>query len=73
MSLVELHRYFTGIEAEVDRTMLGSHGIEAIVFDTGLNTAEGGGFATAVRLMVLDEDYAEALRLITADARPGQD
>jgi hypothetical protein len=72
VSLVELHRYFTTIEAEVDRTMLGSHGIEAIVFDSGLNSTEGGGFATAVRLMVLDEDYAAALRMITANAPPGQ-
>jgi hypothetical protein len=70
VSLVEVHRYFTGIEAEVARTMLGSHGIESVVFDSGLNTAEGGGFATAVRLMVLDEDYDEALRLLTADGRP---
>ena len=70
MSLVELNRYFTGIEAEVARTMLGSHGIEAIVFDSGLNTAEGGGFATAVRLMVLDEDYAVALGLIREGERP---
>jgi hypothetical protein len=70
VSLVEVQRYFTWIEAEVARTALASHGIEAVVFDSGLNSAEGGGLASAVRLMVLDEDYDEALRLLKADGRP---
>ena len=64
MSLVELKRYFTAIEAEVDRTVLASHGIEAMVFDSGLNSAEGGGMATAARLMVLDEDFEDAAALL---------
>lgn len=72
MSLVELKRFFSGIEAEVARTALASHGIEAVVFDSGLNSAEGGGLASAARLMVLDEDYEEALRLLKAGERPGQ-
>lgn len=71
MSLVEAKRYFSAIEAEVARTALASHGIEAVVFDSGLNSAEGGGLASAARLMVLDEDYDEALRLLTADGKPG--
>jgi hypothetical protein len=65
VSLVELNRYFTSIEAEVARTMLQSHGIEALIFDSGLNNMEGGGLASAVRLMVLDEDLDEARRLLT--------
>lgn len=68
MSLVELNRYFTGIEAEVARTVLASHGIEAVVFDSGLNSAEGGGLATAARLMVLDEDYDEAVAVLSGEA-----
>ena len=64
MSLVELNRYFTSIEAEVARTVLQSHGIEALIFDSGLNNMEGGGLASAVRLMVLDEDFDEARRLL---------
>ena len=64
MSLVELNRYFTSIEAEVARTALQSHGIEALIFDSGLNNMEGGGLASAVRLMVLDEDFDEARRLL---------
>jgi hypothetical protein len=72
VSLVELKRFFSGIEAEVARTALASHGIEALVFDSGLNSAEGGGLATAARLMVLDEDYDEALRLLKEGERPGR-
>ena len=68
MSLVELRRYFTVIEAEVERTMLASHGIEAIVFDSGLNISEGGGLASAARLMVLDEDFDQATAILRADA-----
>lgn len=64
MSLVELKRYFTGVEAEVARLNLESHGIHAVVFDSGLNSAEGGGMATAARLMVLDEDRDEAAALL---------
>ena len=68
MSLVELKRFYTGIEAEVARTVLASHGIEAIVFDGGLNNAEGGGLATAARLMVLTEDLDEAAALLETPA-----
>ena len=70
--LVEAARYNWVYQAELARTFLESHGVHAVVFDAGLNIAEGGGLATAVRLMVLDEDYEEALRLLTEDARPGR-
>ena len=72
MSLVELRRFYTVIEAEVARSALESHGIGAVVFDSGLNSAEGGGLASAVRLMVLGEDREEALRLLTEGERPGR-
>ncbi|HKX91692.1 MAG TPA: DUF2007 domain-containing protein [Sphingomicrobium sp.] len=62
--LVELRRFNKLIEAEIARTFLESHGVQAIVFDSGLNIVEGGGLATAVRLMVLGEDYEEAVRLL---------
>jgi hypothetical protein len=62
--LVELRRFSKLIEAEIARTFLESHGVEAIVFDSGLNIVEGGGLATAVRLMVLEEDFEEAVRLL---------
>ena len=62
--LVELRRFNRLIEAEIARTFLESHGVGAVVFDSGLNIMEGGGLATAVRLMVLDEDVDLARRLL---------
>ena len=56
------------IEAEVARTVLESHGIDAILFDSGLNSAEGGGMATAVRLMVLEEDLEEATAALASES-----
>ena len=79
MSLVEVDRYFTTVEAEVYRMLLNSHGIDAVLFDTGFNNAEGGGMATATRLMVLAGDHDDAAAILAddrasreADARPGQ-
>ena len=66
MSLVELDRFPTSIEAEVLRTLLQSHGLHAVVFDAGLNSAEGGGLATAARLMVLEEEAKEAAAILAA-------
>ena len=60
MSLVELARYPSGIEAEIARTLLESHGIMAVTFDTGMNIADSAAFAIPVRLMVLDEEYNDA-------------
>ena len=79
MSLVEVDRYFTTVEADVYRMLLNSHGIDAVLFDTGFNNAEGGGMATAIRLMVLAGDRDDAAAILAddrasreADARPGQ-
>ena len=58
--LVELARFNWAYQADLARTFLESHGLHAVVFDSGLNVAEGGGIAIAVRLMVLDEDFDEA-------------
>ena len=62
--LVEATRFNWVFQADLARTFLESHGLHAVVFDSGLNIAEGGGFATAVRLMVLDDDLAEARELL---------
>ena len=58
--LVELARFNWAYHADLARTFLESHGLHAVGFDSGLNVAEGGGIAIAVRLMVLDEDFDEA-------------
>ena len=62
--LAEAARFNWVFQADLARIFLESHGLHAVVFDSGLNLAEGGGFATAVRLMVLDEDLAEARGLL---------
>lgn len=64
--LVEAGRYNTQIEADLARLYLASEGVEAILFDTGHNSMWGliGGLFMPIRLMVLDEDLAEARRLL---------
>jgi hypothetical protein len=62
--LVELARFNWAYQAELARTFMESHGLHAAVFHSGLNIAEGGGIAIAVRLMVLDEDLEEASALL---------
>jgi Putative prokaryotic signal transducing protein len=51
--------------AEIARTFLESHGLGAVTFDGGMNIADSAAFAIPVRLMVLDEDYDEAAKLLT--------
>jgi hypothetical protein len=62
--LVELRRFEKLIEGELARAYLESYGLHAVVFDAGLNISEGGGLATAVRLMILDEEFDEARELM---------
>jgi Putative prokaryotic signal transducing protein len=64
MSLVELARYSMAMNAEIARSFLESHGVGAVVFDSGMNIADSAAFAIPVRLMVLDEDYEEAKALL---------
>jgi hypothetical protein len=65
--LVEAGRFSSRVEADLARLYLGSEGIEAILFDTEINYFYGGLFLP-VRLMVLDEDLDDALRLLAAKA-----
>ena len=67
MSLVELARFATRIEADLARLALEAEGIDAILFDTEANSFFGGGGLAAVRLMVLDEDRDDALDVLAAD------
>ncbi len=64
MALVELARYPMAMNAEIGRSFLESHGIGAVVFDSGMNIADSAAFAIPVRLMVLDEDHEEARNLL---------
>ena len=65
MRLVELARYNTRVEADVARLTLESHEIDAVLFDAEMHSYLGVGFLMPVRLMVLDEDRADAARILT--------
>jgi hypothetical protein len=67
MSLIELARFQTRVEADVARLYLQSQGIDAILFDTETHGVIGVGHLMPVRLMVLDEDEDEARSLLAED------
>lgn len=64
MPLVELVRLPNGAEAELLRGRLENAGVHAVCFDAGMNIAESVGLLIPVRVMVLDEDLADAQALI---------
>ncbi len=64
MSLVELARWGTRVEADLARLVLADNDIEAVIFDAETNSFFGGGGLVAVRLMVLDEDAEAAAAIL---------
>jgi hypothetical protein len=64
--LVEAAVFNTSIEADLARLYLESEGVDAVLFDDGINRAYGAMFLP-VRLMVLDEDLELARRLLAKD------
>ena len=62
MSLVELERFQTPVEADLARLRLEAAGIMSVVFDADTLYAS---VATGVRLMVDAEDEAQARRLLS--------
>ena len=68
MSLVELGRFATRVEADLARLRLESHGLEALLFDSETNNFFGGGGLVAVRLMVDADDLDEARKLLSEGA-----
>ena len=67
MSLVELARFGTRVEADLARLALWDEEIDAIIFDAEINSFFGGGGLVAVRLMVLDEDADKAAAILAAN------
>ena len=61
-ALAEAARFNWAYQAELFRIFLEQHDVEAVVFDTQ-NAGYSDGAITGVRVMVLDEDLAEARRL----------
>ena len=66
MSLVEVARFGTRIEADLARLALRESQIDAVIFDAEANSFFGGGGLIAVRLMVLDEDADAAKEVLAA-------
>jgi len=64
VSLVELARFGTRVEADLARLALADNDIEAVIFDAETNSFFGGGGLIAVRLMVLDEDAEAAAAIL---------
>ena len=65
MGLTEVARFSSSIQADLARLTLGAADIDVHVFDQGLNYSFGAGMP--VRLMVLQEDAEEALRLLEGE------
>ena len=60
MSLVELARFTNAMEAMMVKGRLEAEGIDAVVFDHGMNIADSSGWLVPVRVMVLDDDLEAA-------------
>ena len=60
MQLVEFGRYTNAMEAMMVKGRLEAEGIDAVVFDHGMNIADSSGWLVPVRVMVLDEDLDAA-------------
>ena len=60
---VEAARFNWPYQAELFRAFLESHGLDALVFDT-LSSGYSDGALVGVRVMVLDDDLAEARKLL---------
>jgi hypothetical protein len=61
--LVQAARFSRPIEAELCRMYLESHGVRAVVFDTQSYIYSEGALV-GVRVMVLDEDLAQAEKIL---------
>jgi len=61
MSLVELERFYSQVEAELARLRLEAAGIESVIFDS---SAAYVSSVTGVRLMVDEYDESRARRVL---------
>jgi hypothetical protein len=63
MSLVELARFQTKVEADLARLLLEAEGFAPVLFDEGMNYI-GLGSIMPIRLMVDEHDFADAAQLL---------
>ncbi len=61
--LVEAARYHSRVQADLARLLLENDGIDALLFDAEINSFYGG-LLIPVRLMVSDDDLADALAIL---------
>jgi len=64
MALVELGSFTNAMEAAMVKGLLEAEGIEAVLFDHGMNIADSSGWLVPVRVMVLDDDLNDARALL---------
>ena len=69
MALVELARFENRVPADLTRMRLEAEGLTAILFDEGMSDL-GLGAIMPVRLMVLDDEFDEAKRLLAEAGLP---
>jgi hypothetical protein len=64
VALVEAASFYDSLAAGAAQSRLSDSGIDSFIFDMGM-TLQGVGFAVPVRLMVDEDDLAEAERLLS--------
>ena len=69
MALIELARFYNSFEAGIVQSRLEADGIPCVLFDVEMSL-QAMGMAIPIRLMIDDEDEAEA-RAILAEAARG--
>jgi hypothetical protein len=67
MALVEAGKFYDSLAAGAAQSRLSDAGVESFIFDMGMSF-QATGFAVPVRLMVDDEDLAEAERVLADQA-----
>lgn len=67
--LVELARFQSKVEADLARLLLEAEGLHVMLFDEGMNHI-GLGSIMPIRMMVLEEEYLEAARVLADDGLP---
>ena len=64
--MIEVARFYSPVEADLARLLLDSHGIDSFLLDTQMSNFFGGAM-TPVRLLVIEEDHAEAEAILAED------
>ena len=71
MALVELAKFYNSFEAGAAQSRLDADGIESVLFDMNMSW-EGMGGVIAIRLMVDEDDFARAQRILSEGPQPAR-